>query len=322
MIRYRPYVNKSFHPLVSIGVPTRNSYSRIRRMLASIWEQDYPNLEVIISDNASEDRTQELCEALSYNNPCIRYYRQPVNIGLVPNFEFVRSHARGEFFMWIADDDRLEPGILKKYVAFLLTHHDYTLVSGQIKYWKNSKTHFCEKDFTMEWSSPAMRALRYYSKVVYGAIFHGLMRRKEAEQIPLRNIIGNDFHFVASLAYLGKIKNLECVGYNKELAGTSSDAKKYARVIGANWFSASFPRLKIAGDAFAEVVFRGTTFQHIFYPTRLLLGVSSAAVVILNYYSKEYPFIVGGILKRSFARLNASMHLSMQKVKHPATGDH
>src|SRR4051812_23263632 len=190
MIQHRPYVNRSFHPLVSIGIPTRNSFGRIRRTLASIWEQDYPNLEVIISDNGSEDRTQDLCEELSYNNPAVRYYRQAVNIGLVPNFEFVRSRARGEFFMWVADDDRLEPGILKKYVSFLLANPDYTLVSGQIKYWSNKRAYFCEKHFTMDWHSPVMRAVRYYSKVVYGAIFHGMMRRKEAEQIPLRNIIG------------------------------------------------------------------------------------------------------------------------------------
>jgi glycosyltransferase domain-containing protein len=316
MIRYRPFINRSFHPLVSIGIPTRNSYNRIRAALASIWSQDYPNLEVIISDNGSDDRTQELCEQLAYNNPAIRYFRQPANIGLVPNFEFVRAHARGEFFMWIADDDKLEPGILKKYVSFLLENPDYTLVSGQIKYWSNHRLQFCEKDLTMDWESPMARCLNYYSKVVYGALFHGLMRRKEAEQIPLRNIIGNDFHFVASLAYLGKIKHLDCVGYNKEVAGSSSDAKKYAKTIGASWFSANFPRLKIAGDAFLEVLFKGHTFHTLIMLFRLPLAVISGAAVLINYYSRWYPFIVGGVIKRSFARLNTSVHVQMQKVRH------
>lgn len=288
-------------PKVSIGLPTYNSNGSILNTLSSIWVQEYPNLEVIISDNCSTDNTEELCNELSNEYPQIRYFRQQSNIGLVPNFEFVRSKASGDLFMWVADDDALEPGILKVYVDFLMNHPDYSLVSGQIKYWQGNRALFCEKDFNLEEDSGDLRVIHFYFKVMYGAIFHGLMRRAMAEKIPLRNAIGNDFHFVATLAYVGKIKNLEYVGYNKRLNGTSRNFERYARVIGASWFSSKFPRIAIARDAFSEI-FSSPVFAVKHMHSKFILAVSCCASILISYYGKEFPFIVGGIIKRYFIK--------------------
>ncbi len=288
-------------PMVSIGLPTFNSNGSILNTLRSIWEQQYPNLEIIISDNYSTDNTQELCNELSNDHSEIRYFRQQTNIGLVPNFDFVRSKASGVLFMWVADDDSLEPGILKMYVNFLMSHPDYSLVSGQIKYWLGNRALFCEKDFNVEENSSDLRMIHFYFKVMYGAIFHGLMHRTVAEKIPLRNAIGSDFHFVATLAYVGKIKNLDYVGYNKRLNGTSRNFEHYAKVIGASWFSSKFPRIAIARDAFSEI-FRSPVFAVKHVPSKLILALSCCAGILISYYGKEFPFIVGGILKRYFRK--------------------
>jgi glycosyltransferase involved in cell wall biosynthesis len=293
--------SKAESPWVTIGIPTYNSNGSILGTLQSIWDQQYPNLEIIVSDNCSTDNTQHLIEELMREHPEIRYYRQPRNIGLVPNFEFVRGKATGDLFMWAADDDALEPGILKVYVDFLQEHPDYSLVSGQIKYWLGNRPLFCEKDFNMEESSGDLRVVHYYFKVMYGAIFHGLMRRKAAQRIPLRNVIGNDFHFVATLAYMGKIKTLERVGYNKRLNGTSRNFEHYAHVIGASRFAARFPRLAIARDAFAEI-FNSPIFAVKRAPSKLLLALSCGAGVLISYYGREFPFILGGMIKRLFTR--------------------
>src|SRR5688500_13573749 len=118
------------YPLISIGIPTYNRGSKLKKTLCSIWNQDYPTIEVIISDNCSTDNTKELCTGLIKNQLSIKYFRQPKNIGMVANFEFVLRQAAGDFFMWISDDDTLEPGILKKYSEFLMSNPDYSLVSG------------------------------------------------------------------------------------------------------------------------------------------------------------------------------------------------
>ncbi|CAN5362452.1 hypothetical protein BH09BAC3_BH09BAC3_10270 [soil metagenome] len=288
-------------PLVSIGLPTFNSNGKIVRTLLSLKAQNYPNLEIIVSDNCSTDDTQEIFSSIIKILPGIRYYRQSCNIGLNPNFEFVLKQAKGEFFMWIADDDRLEPGILHKYVDFLVIHPEYSLVSGEIKYWLRDRPIFFEKDFSIEESQPDIRAAHYYSKVMYGAIFHGLMHRRTAEMIPLRNGIGNDFHFVASLAFLGKIKQFDLVGYNKELNGSSKDSIQYARAIGASWMSAHLPRFIIARDAFNEVLFKSPIYRKRNFIARFILATTCFTGVLVSYYGREYPFIIGGQIKR---RLN------------------
>lgn len=285
------------YPLVSVGIPAYNSRDSIMEAVNSVLEQDYPNLEIIISDDHSTDNTPELCRSLQERYPFIRYIRQPENIGLVRNFEFVKREASGNLFMWVAHDDAMEPGILKKYVEFLLANPSYTLVSGQIRYLSGNEDVYCEKGFSREQSSPGMRVLLYYSRVIQGAMYYGLMRKETAEIIPLRNRIGDDWHFVASLAYLGRIKNLDCIGYNKKLGGTSKTFEQYARVIGASRFSAKFPYITIAVDAFREII-SSPVYKEKRIPSRFILATSCCAAILFNYYVRHYPFVVGGRIKR------------------------
>jgi glycosyltransferase involved in cell wall biosynthesis len=288
-------------PKITIGMPTYNSHGKIIRALDSVWIQSYPNLEVIISDNCSIDDTQQLCQAISNNHSEVIYFRQATNIGLIPNFEFVLSHASGDFFIWLADDDALEPGVLNEYVDFLTQHPDYSLVSGKIRYWHENETAFFEKGFTLDNDNGDSRAARYYAKVVYGSLFHGMMRRSLAERIPMYNKIGADFHFVAALAFMGKIENLEIIGYNKRLNGTSRNFDQYAKVIGASGFSRKYPRLAIASDAFGEILESPIYASKQWY-SKLTLALRCSTGVLFNYYSKTYPLILGGKIKRYFAQ--------------------
>ena len=98
-------MNEAQHPLVSIGVPVFNGEKGLAKALDSLLEQDYDKLEIIISDNASTDRTEALCLEYAEKDQRIRYVRQTENIGGVYNFKFVLDEAVGEYFMWAAHDD-------------------------------------------------------------------------------------------------------------------------------------------------------------------------------------------------------------------------
>lgn len=303
-------------PKVTIGLPTYNGGRKILKAVTSIFNQDYDNLEIIISDNASTDsETEEICKSLTHKHPdVIKYFRQPVNRGVSPNYQFVLDQATGDYFMWIADDDTLTHGILKKYVDFLSNNAEYALVSGQIKYWQGSKLVLTEKDFTMEHPSPQLRVINYYFKVLHGAMFYGLMNRQLAQSIPLRNRIGDDWHFVASMAFAGKIKNLDIPGYNKAFGGVSSTMRNYARVIGAGWFSAVFPHATIAIDAMAEIVVLSPQYAKLNVFSRALLGLTACMSVLVSHYVKVFPFIVGGRIKRFIRRPYDYWMLSAQKT--------
>lgn len=113
-------------PVVSIGMPVYNSAALISRALDSMLNQSFADFELIISDNASTDRTAEICKAYAAKDSRIRYVRQPTNIGAIKNFEFVLNEAVGEFFMWVADDDLRSEGFLEANLEVM--RHDETCV--------------------------------------------------------------------------------------------------------------------------------------------------------------------------------------------------
>lgn len=92
-------------PRLSIGLPVYNGERFLTESLDSLLGQSYEDFELIISDNASTDATAEICRRYGKQDSRIRYFRQPDNIGLSPNHNFVFEQSRGELFKWAAADD-------------------------------------------------------------------------------------------------------------------------------------------------------------------------------------------------------------------------
>ena len=95
-------------PLVSIGLPVFNGEKSLAQALDALLDQDYSNLEIIISDNGSTDRTSEICEEFLKKDTRIKYYRSSENLGSNWNFNRVFDLSSGKYFMWAAHDDMRE----------------------------------------------------------------------------------------------------------------------------------------------------------------------------------------------------------------------
>src|SRR5262249_23523731 len=106
-------------PKVSVGLPVYNGEKYLRTALDSILSQDYTDFELIISDNASTDATQAICQGYAAKDHRIRYYRNDTNIGACGNFSRVVKLARGEFFKWATHDDVQLPGLLRRCVEVM-----------------------------------------------------------------------------------------------------------------------------------------------------------------------------------------------------------
>jgi glycosyltransferase involved in cell wall biosynthesis len=100
---------KSDYPLVSIGLPVFNSEKTIVRALDSLLAQSYPNFEIIVSDNLSDDKTTEICKKYAQRDHRIKFYLNEKNLGINANFKIVCEKAMGKYFMWAAGDDFWEP---------------------------------------------------------------------------------------------------------------------------------------------------------------------------------------------------------------------
>jgi len=106
-------------PRVSIGLPVYNGENFLKEALDSILNQTFEDFELIISDNASTDRTEEICREYLAKDSRIRYYRNSQNLGAAGNYNRVFDLSRGEYFKWAAHDDVCAPEYLECCVEVL-----------------------------------------------------------------------------------------------------------------------------------------------------------------------------------------------------------
>jgi len=109
----------SSQPRVSIGVPVYNGAALMPAALDSLLGQTYRDFELVISDNASTDETEQVCRAYAARDSRIRYHRQQENIGAIRNFNAVFELSQGEYFKWAAHDDFCAPTFLERCVDVL-----------------------------------------------------------------------------------------------------------------------------------------------------------------------------------------------------------
>lgn len=111
-------------PLLSICIPTYNRAPYLKELLDSIVCQFndpeiYNHVEIIISDNASEDNTAEMVAEYQKKYKNIRYSRNKENIGAIRNILTVSGLSTGEY-LWVFSDDDLHTGeSLKTVIEFI-----------------------------------------------------------------------------------------------------------------------------------------------------------------------------------------------------------
>ncbi|SDI66622.1 glycosyltransferase family 2 protein [Nonomuraea jiangxiensis] len=120
--------------LVSMGLPVYNGADRVEKVVHSVLGQDHPNLELVICDNASTDRTEEICRDLAATDARIVYHRQPSNIGQIPNFSDAIARARGTFYRWVGDDNWLAPDYVSRCLRVFEQDERLLLVTTQQAY--------------------------------------------------------------------------------------------------------------------------------------------------------------------------------------------
>ena len=119
-------------PLVTVGLPVYNGGQYIAEALATLAAQDYPNFEIVVSDNASTDDTQKICQELAARDGRLRYARNAENIGPLKNFRAVLGRAQGQYFMWAAHDDKWDPRFISSLVSRLRTDPHAVLATPTI----------------------------------------------------------------------------------------------------------------------------------------------------------------------------------------------
>jgi glycosyltransferase involved in cell wall biosynthesis len=106
-------------PRVSIGVAVYDGERFLPQTLDSLLAQTYTDFELVICDNCSTDRTEQICRSYAERDARIRYYRNASNIGAPRNFNRAFELSRGEYFKWAGADDLCAPEMVERCVAVL-----------------------------------------------------------------------------------------------------------------------------------------------------------------------------------------------------------
>ncbi|MET8865554.1 glycosyltransferase family 2 protein [Nonomuraea sp. NPDC004580] len=195
--------------LVSIALPVRNGAERLEPVVTSVLAQDHENLELVISDNASTDGTEELCRELAARDGRIVYHRHPRNVGLLNNFIHAARISRGAFVRWIGDDDRLDPACLSRAMEVFAADERLILVTTQVAYTgPDGVTRTAAYDGTALCSGDPVQRFREWLRLLNESPLlmdplYGLLRRAPATLIPRRNMLHEDETFAAKLALAG-----------------------------------------------------------------------------------------------------------------------
>lgn len=275
-------------PLVSIGVPTYNRVDRLERSIELMLAQDYSDIEVVVSDNASTDGTRDFCEALARRDPRVRYYRQPRNLGPIANYQEVLRLATGEFYMNLADDDDLDPTYVSTCVSTLLADPGLMLACGRaLMYQDGGFVREAARTNLLD-DSPSKRLLRYYETVVENVAFHGVIRRSILSSLPpMRNdVMAGDWLFMASVAFSGRMTTTASTSVVKHLGGASVSMVSIARTFGLGPMHARYWIENVILAVFRDIAWESPVYAPLGRRGRLALASAAVAVLVKRYRAR------------------------------------
>ncbi|MHB8172750.1 MAG: glycosyltransferase [Thermincolia bacterium] len=216
-------------PLVSIGMPVYNGEPYLRQALDSLVAQDYMNFELIISDNASTDRTYEICQEYRVGDNRIKLYRNETNLGSSWNGNRVFDLALGKYFMWAAHDDFWDRTYISKCVAKLEKHPEAVLCHTEINFINEvgECIDFYYNKMEVQGMDIPDRIQVLISKINWYTIY-GLIRTQVLKKIQMRiDMYGSDVVLLLQLLLLGEFVKVYEPLFNYRVLVKNKSALEY-----------------------------------------------------------------------------------------------
>ena len=214
-------------PRVSVIVGTYNGEKYVADQLRSICRQDYPNLEIIVHDDASTDGTWNVLTELQREDPRLRIFRNPSNLGVSKNFEQGRLKGTGPLVAPSDQDDIWEPAKLSTLVAHLgdkaMVYGDSTFIDAD-----NRALGGLLSDVYQMYAGSDPRAFALMNSVSGHAM---LMRRELLDAaLPFPEKSHSDWWLAFVAAQTGGIAYVDAplVRYRKHAAGVTAKRRKSA----------------------------------------------------------------------------------------------
>jgi glycosyltransferase involved in cell wall biosynthesis len=230
-------------PRISIGLPVYNGENFLEQTLDSILSQTYKDFELIISDNASTDKTEKICNLYAEKDKRIRYSRNKENLGGAKNYNKVFELSKGEYFKWAAHDDLILPTFLERCVEVLDRDSSIVLCYSKFKF-IDKDGHSIEKNYIYRLNHSSSKPVkRYHDFVLIGNMtfeHFGLVRSEILKKTLLYEPhTFSDCVLLAELSLLGKFYEIPETLFHIRLHPDISTVRFPDRVTATLWFDPS-----------------------------------------------------------------------------------
>jgi glycosyltransferase involved in cell wall biosynthesis len=240
-------------PLVTIGMPIYNEECFLERALESLLRQDYENMRILISDNASTDGTKEIGSRAARQDERVEYSRTSHNIGVAANFRNVQAMATGKYFMWASGHDEWSDNLISESVD-MLESNESAAIAFATSYWIDEAGDRFGR--TVGYSDTrGMDAMARFFTVFWGNMHPvlGLIRLDYLRRTQgIQSFAGADLVLLSDLVLMGDFVHVpDAWWHRREIRAKESHRERMRRYTGKeygqanSWLDRWFPLLRL-----------------------------------------------------------------------------
>lgn len=228
---------------VSVIIPVYNCEGLLEQCVQSVLDQTYLNLQVLLVDDGSTDRSGEICDALAERDLRVETFHIP-NRGVSGARNFGLDHAIGQYIQFVDGDDQILPTMIERLVGHAQREQADLVVCGydRITSYVVRKDHLPDPEGAYSAKEYLLRTLQDPKGFYYGVVWNKFFRRAIVEQHALRFhtdiMLGEDFVFTLEyLRHTGKVTVIHerLYLYNYRNANSLSRYKKTYAAMRREW---------------------------------------------------------------------------------------
>lgn len=163
---------------ITVGMPVYNGEKYVELAIRSVLAQTFDDFILVIGDNASTDRTAEICQDFAALDPRVRYFRHATNVGAAANYNSLFARAKSPYFRWSNADDLLFPQLHERCLEALELDSGAVLAAGSTVLidaeGKETGKYVDNLDLTE--SKPSQRLRTFFQRSGMTNVIYGLMR--------------------------------------------------------------------------------------------------------------------------------------------------
>lgn len=200
--------------VITIGIGVFNEEKYLARTIESAISQDFKDIEIVISDNGSTDKSVEIIKKYCNIDKRIKPLYKENNMGPTANFHSILENTRTKYFVVLGAHDLFLPHYIGDAVAFLESNQDYVMAYPQSILVDGNDVELGHADSDMDTCglNVQQRMKKTATNLDWCTCFHGVFRSDIVRKLPTLQMRGSDNLFLYAAAYYGHIHFMQKLG--------------------------------------------------------------------------------------------------------------